>query len=389
MKTLIQWSLDTPKNWEQIDSSQWTSTPKKPEPSGIETVDTNKGWVHGLNIQGVIFEADHYHVIDIVDGVRVTIWNDDPIDWPVGYRHARVWDIFNIQPDAKLNQALNTKQSQVVYAEQKVMPALNASAPLQNTTFEDWSNFVPPAELEVRHGIETDITLHNDHVSIRSQEGWRKWTEGLDPSEINNGQIKSQRDQGRFERPKGTRTYFASRTDLSNGIHVATFEKNASLTTTASQNQQVTIAATSDVLGWSYITPTNEPGAQVWPPGTYRFQLDVTVNNGSNEIGLLTLGGSNGHFARIDAGITTDVETKTQVESAFTGTGLKLATTGNVSWTTGNILDRFECLVAARNPAAHGGSQISTLQAAESYDFIDGPWFARGDDFTILMFGGL
>jgi len=178
MKTFIQWTLGTPQDWEEIDSVDWSRLPKKPDPTiSRQTVDETKGWMHCVNIQGSYFSADHYHIQDISNGVRVTIWNDDPIDWPVGKRHARRWDILTLAPDESLGGAINTRQLQTIYAESTI--AAEMTNPAQNTVFLDWTDFVQPPLEEVLHGFEVDQTLHEEHQSIRSVHGWREWGGGI------------------------------------------------------------------------------------------------------------------------------------------------------------------------------------------------------------------
>ena len=79
---------------------------------------------------------------------------------------------------------------------------------------------------------------------------------------------------------------------------------------------------------------------------------------------------SGGHFARVSSGLASELEIKNQVEPRFSGTGLKLATTGSVSWTAGAAGDRFECLVGGLD--SFGGTFTLDLNTSDS--FADGPW---------------
>jgi len=207
---------------------------------------------------------------------------------------------------------------------------------------------------------------------------------GLSAEELDkNLKVKQQRAQGRFSLAEGTRTYFGRDTTRFSGAHSATREDAFETTTGTAADQSVSVNNGVDLLGWIFSTPSGEPSSANWPTGNYRCQLDVTVNGG-NDLGLLTLGGSDGHFARVNSGISADIETKTQTEAAFTGTGLKLATTGSVSWSAGDSGDRFECLVAVLNPDAHG-SNTTTLELNESDDFADGPWAAGNLSIPVAM----
>jgi len=270
--------------------------------------------------------------------------------------------------------AINTRQTQRVFAEVDIMPRLSASAPLQNTTFEPWSGFVPPA-LDVIHGIGVADRLHEDHLAARSTHGWREWTEGLEASELDaDGNIKTQRPQGRFTRATGTRTYFMQAAARASGVHVATDEV-AFETTADSSSVSESTGSSSDELSFLFTTPSGEPDSGAWPTGTYRCSFDAATVGSDMEFGLLTLGGSAGHFGRVNIFLSSDLETKTQTQAAITATGITVVDTGSVSWTAGAISNRFECLVAQRNTAAHGGSQTVTL-TCDADGFADGPWVA-------------
>ena len=80
-----------------------------------------------------------------------------------------------------------------------------------------------------------------------------------------------------------------------------------------------------------------------------------------------------GHFARVNAAIDTEIDTHQQQEASFSLSGLKLATTGNVSWISSAQDDRFEVTVAAFRAFGHGNGQME-LEVGETDDFTDGPW---------------
>lgn len=373
MKILLQYTLSVPEGWIDVDHTQWESLPKRLPPPGA--INNKRGWCHGLNIQGVTFSADHYHIQSIPGGVKITVWYDDPAYNPIGFRYARVWRFVPIAADPKLGGALNTRQSQVIFAEAGIMPTVSASAPLENTIFRDWSLFIPPSS-NVMHGKEVSAELHAAHQQKQTIHGWREWTEGLPANELDKkGKIRTQREQGRYVRATGTRTYFARDTDRTTEIHVATHEDAFETTTASVIEETVTLSQETEQIGWVFTTPSGEPGSTQWPNGEYRCQLDVNTNAGSNELGLLLLGSANGHFARVNSGLTSDQQSILQDEAAFTGTGLKLAT-NTFAWSLGDSTNRFECLVAVRNPATHGGDRDTILDLNTSDSFADGPWSA-------------
>jgi hypothetical protein len=379
VRVCVQWTRANPSDWDEVDSRDWSAEPSKAEPVGGESIDDAAGWPFRLCVQGVQFTADHYAVEHVDDEtIRVHVWNDDPDDYPIGERYARVRTFRTLAPDARFRGAINTRQSQLIYADADVAARMvyMGTDPASIRPFED---YIKPDEAITRHGIWTSQESNDAHESARSVPTWRQWTEGLDASELDEfGEVKQQRSQDRYLKPFGTRTYYHSTTTLANGIHAATHENELAIATAAAGTQASNnIGGGADVLVWAGTTPTGEPDSAAWPTGDYRAQLDVTAIGGDVTIGLLTIGGSAGHFARVNTGLTSDLETKTQQESAFSGTGLHLATTGSVSWTAGAASDRFEILIAAGRPASHG-NQTVTLELNEADDFCDGPWPAGG-----------
>ncbi len=381
MKLLLQSTLSTPQDWVDHDHTAWAGLPKKPAPTGGETINDAPGWCHGLNVQGVIFQADHYHLLGIPDGLRVTMWNDDPAFNPLGMRYARVRDFLFSVPDSRLGGAINTRQSQVIFAESGIASRFTPAA--QQTTVRDWALFTPPA-LDVMHGIGVTDGLHRDHLAARTPHGWREWTEGLDPSELDErGQIKVQRPLGRFLRASGTRTYFMHDTSRATGVHVASDEVALELTAQSPAGSiSESTGSNSDELTFLFTTPTDEPDQSSWPTGNYRAQFDVAAIGADTSFGLLTLGGSFGHFGRVNASLTAEPDSIVQQQSfGISSTGLSILDTGSKTWGGSSQSDRFELLCAQQNKATMGGPQTTTIDCnADSW--ADGPWVAAGDVLT-------
>jgi len=365
----VQWGRAQASDWELFNTADWHQLPGRGVPGHADGLDGNKGWICALNLYGVIFSGDHYAIEELPnDGVRVYCWNDDPDDQDASLFVARVVDLYPLQADPAMGGAINTKFSQTIYAGSGL-----SIGGQQNTVVKPWDQFAPPSPSIRRHGIWLPDALYEEHNQAQTIHGWREWTAGVPAEDIVNGRVKPQRPEGRYITPDGTRTYYASDTDLDNGIHAADEEK-AYLTTTGTA-QEVTSKQLDDSgeEAFSFVTPAGEPASAAWPTGNYRAQLDCTSFHADGEFGVLNLGTAVGHFGRVNSAITSDLETKQQTESAFILTGLKLATTGSVSWSSGAASDRFEVLVAGRRTTGHSSVYL-TLELNEADDYADGPW---------------
>lgn len=179
MRVLLQWTRAAPRGWEEIDSTQWQALPKRPEPRGSEALDDQPGWIYRLNVQSLDFTADHYAVEPLPGrACRVTIWNDDPEDYPDGEKYARIWTFKPLRPDPAFGGQWNTSQTQVIYAEQ-VIAARMMWAGVPENAILPFSQFTPPDERNVRHGIWVPQDLNARHDAERPERDWREWVEGI------------------------------------------------------------------------------------------------------------------------------------------------------------------------------------------------------------------
>jgi hypothetical protein len=391
MRVCYQPTLATPGDWLKVDSRDWHKTAARPAPVGGETIDDGLGWVHRGCVQGVEFVADHHAVEHVsANELRYYIWNDDPADYPPGERFAEVWTFKTLAPDPRLNGAINTRQSRVVYADVggRLWRAMIADGAVENTTFEDWSLFRVPDPALIRHGIWAPDALNAAHEAGYTPQGWRTWSEGVPSDQLDRrGHVRPQRPDGKYSVPDGTLTYYQTANALANGIHAAVDPADElALGTSAdsSSGQSGNFGGGDSGFAFIFTTPSNQPNNDAWPSGDYRCQLDVSSVGGNLTYGFLTQGSAGGHFARVNSGLTSDLESWAQSEGAFSGNGLKLATTGSITPISGDLSDRWELALAAQRPASHGNQILSLTFDGDA--FADGPW-PSADVANAVFFG--
>jgi len=381
MRVLYQPTQDTPADWLECDSSDWAS--------GV--VGGNFP-LHALCVQGVVFEgADHYSVEPAGAGVlRVTVWYDDPTDWPPGYRWAREFTLRHLAPsaDPRLGGAIDTHHMQTVYADTEMLSVFRAAYQGNPTVqVRPWSAFPRRLRPELKGRWVSD-EHHDAHQAARSVRGWREWTEGLDPSELDeNGRVKPQRSQGRWIKPKGTQTFYHNLDDLSIGAYAAENENALGLTATGVGTETFGAVKDQGTLVWAAASPTGRPGESAWPTtGTYRYQIDCTAVGADCSFGLLTQGGAVGEFGRVSGDLSTRLQGIAQDQSAFTGSGWHMASITDPAWTSGGVNDRFVVAVGAVRIAGHAAQSI-TLQLGETDDYADGPWpeFVAATDNAVFF----
>ncbi len=393
MKILIQWSQDTARNWVEIDSSQWAALQFRPEPRGGEIIDSNPGWIYSLCVMGRIWTGyDHYAVEHLPNGkCRVSAWIDDENDLVnAAYdKYARVITCWPLTPDINLGGAINTKSSQIVFCQSKMRAIVEAIGPVQNTVYRPWVEFVPPSAGLIAHGIWLPDRLSDNHFFNRKSRGWREWSDGVSADRLDkNGHVMPQRPLGFYNKPDGTKTFNLRGVDQASGIHAtsnASFENVMDFGAASESEESENLSGGGSELTHLWTTDAAEPNDAAWPTGNYRCQLDCPSLGADVTFGLRTAGAVTGHFARVNAGLTSDLETKAQTEPLFNTTGLNLATTGSVSWTAGAVGDRFECLVAATRAANHGNQPLGIVYDGDG--FADGPWVAAGARRMLIISG--
>jgi hypothetical protein len=184
MKVLYQWATVPPSDWLEIDSADWASLPAGGLPDLEVGFNSTFGWINAVDVQGVIFEADHYAVEDIPDGCKVIVWNDDLTDRTASKFYAAEWTFLTLAPDETVGGLYNTRQSQVVY----VGSGLSIESSPERTV-KPWDEFVLPDSSLVRHGIWMSDIDFAQTVERRSLKGWREWTEGVPEGNVVDGQV--------------------------------------------------------------------------------------------------------------------------------------------------------------------------------------------------------
>lgn len=176
MKILVQWTKLNPEGWVELDLRDtpqlrraWERLAKKAEPTGGETLDNTEGWIFDINVQGIHFGGSDHYAVELLTtpefGLRITTWNDDPVDWPVGTRIATRWTLLEPAFDPAVGQ-VNTRQTREFWADDLVrwpqaMP---------------YSLFVPPPAAITRHGIWVTQQKLEEHIAVRgTSRGWREW----------------------------------------------------------------------------------------------------------------------------------------------------------------------------------------------------------------------
>lgn len=150
------------------------------------------------------------------------------------------------------------------------------------------------------------------------------------------------------------------------------------------------IATEDDELSHAFTTIANDPNNADWPDGLYRASINCTTIGGDVTYGLLTLGGSDGAFHRVNSSCTSQ-ESWTQDEGAFSGTGVNVAT-NTIDPSSGAAGDRFQALIAAANSHMHSAENFAITTNSSSFsEFPEaGTEFTQSvGDGSLTFAGGL
>ncbi len=386
MKVLIQWSRSSPLGWEEHDSGSMPLHLKRDDPTGLDREpDGDPGWVHHLMVQGGIFTADHYCVLDREDGgIDVIYWNDSPAP---GERFGAIRTFYPLSPDDDYGGAYRTKQTIDTvrhWAENDIRDHL-LSMGYRDSRIGLWSDFPKPDEADTFHGLLVSDSLQREHVSKVQAENrsWREWTDGVPEELVKDGRLIDQYSAGLYKKNEGTQTLIAKdSTTADNTIHAASNELQIDRDIAVAGTVAESVSASTDELTHLFTSISGVPGEETWPNGLYRWQIDVSSAGADLTFGCLAIGGSAGHFARVNSGANAHVGSPwTQTQGVFSLADLHIASR-TLTPPTGSASDRFEALLACASAAMHG-NQMLTLELNEADDFIDGPWADLPPDVVI------
>jgi hypothetical protein len=367
MKLLVQWATEHPRGWVELDSSEWAALAKKPVPVGGEEIDDAPGWLSNVCVQGMCSgSVDHVAVEHLDNGVRVTLWKDDPEDYEPSEFFARVLTFHPLKPDSRLGGAINTDIESVMYAGADRLKELEA-VDFADTEVKPWSEFVPPPEAITRHGIWLTDELAAAHRPLAVPPSWREWGE--------DGTVPPQRALGRYAKAKGTITYYwrgqdngGSGDDAYSDLKPA-IGQNFKLTLNSTTLNEVTrdlLPGTEEEISFAFSTAKDDPGEADWPLGDYRAQIDINgLESGDVHCRTRILQVS-------DLGVIRDT---LGTSSLYTTTGTKLFTISGYNPAIGAEGDRYQIRVLGWNEHDHQ-FRMMTLGVRTTDSFADGPWTA-------------
>lgn len=181
MHLYCQWTTDPPKDWIYYASvSDLLKITPRPIPhvdhvqgNLIEKFDNHPGWVHALNVQGLVFSSyDHYAIEQVNEVCRITVWNNDPLDWADRRIAIRI-DFYPLAIDS--DGILNTRQVRTHWSTRDFYDQWTKGGKVKfDFPWYDWSDFVIP-ECKHYHGIWTSQEMNLEHCRVRRIHRWREW----------------------------------------------------------------------------------------------------------------------------------------------------------------------------------------------------------------------
>ena len=153
MHIYLQWIVDPSEDWEMIDHTAWSHTPYKPPTVANEQIDASPGWIHRVNVQGMIFSGDHIAIMDVNGLCQVSVWDNDPEELSSEAYHG---EIFTFPPLCLTSHGWDTQIAQKIYHGQ------------------DFLTFPLPPLHTIRHGRWMPDTLAMA-LDAYAPVGWADW----------------------------------------------------------------------------------------------------------------------------------------------------------------------------------------------------------------------
>lgn len=376
MKVYVQFARNPVQDWVKTDCAAWKDLPSReiPRDGRDSTLDddlSTDGWISAVLILGTIIRGwDHYALEVDGEGCRVTGWNDDVEDFPAPWAEIGVF----LPParDPKIGGRYNTRNFFKRYGSLEIHERPGAHE------YHPWDEFVPPADQSViRHGVSVSNELWQLHRERWTEHVWREWTEGLPEEDVENGLIARLLPSHSGH----SVTRFLRDTLLATGVHAASDEMAMASVAGAGETSSENISVGTDEL--AVVWTLDEEAGGTWESDAV-VNFELSTGDATASGGFLTVGGSAGHAACVNTGLTADTETDTQNESAFTmDAGIKNATF-TTSWTTCNTTDKFEALLAVSCAADHGNCSLTWVYDADSEVTVPYPAAVTNRRVTII-----
>jgi len=347
-------------DWNVVDSKDWT---------GLGCL-----FINAICVQGDIWQGyDVYGVKNLSNGALEVVGCCDSKDWPPGTRWARVVKYVPLGPDPRpeYGGAINSYKITEIYADN--FSAFSYHKKDSLCCFKPWEDLYLNRYC-CKNGIWLSDKQFDDLDKKRSKRSWREWGEHLSVEELDkNGLVLDQSSLGRKVEPKGTQT-FIMRTGTSFYYAHTAQKVHSILKGFGTEDTTVASDITGDETLFIFCAKPGAPWVAHWPNnGVYRCQIDVSSATTDLAYGLKNFGSSPGHFGRTSKEHGTCLQAIQQAEASFTGSGLKLATITNPSWSLGSHFDQLEILIAGTRTTGHS-KQSLTLRLNRPDDYIDGPW---------------
>lgn len=347
-------------DWEITDSCKWSELGNFP--------------INALCIQGDVWcGADLYGVRALSNGEVEIAAIHDSTDWPLGQRWSRVTRYIPLRPDPRpeYGGAINSYKTTRIYADDLKPFLIHRIDPL--CMLLPWNDF-DKTVFSTKHGIWLPDQHFDELERSRKICGWREWSEHLAPEELDqNGRVLDQTTLGRKVKPEGTQTFIQYSGTATDYAHNAV-NKHTLLKRFGSSNSSTASNITGDTMLFVFCAQEGAPFVGSWPTsGTYRCQLDVSSASSNLAYGLLNFGSAPGHFGRTGKEHSSCIQGIQQDESSFSGSGLKLATIVDPSWSSGSHFDQLEVLISGTRTSGHSKESI-TLDLNRPDSYVDGPW---------------
>ena len=160
--------------------------------------------------------------------------------------------------------------------------------------------------------------------------------------------------------------FFFRQTSLANGIHTADLEREMNATAGGSElDVSNTLSAGAARTTHVWTTASGVPNDGDWPDGDYDYSPDISAGSADNDFGFKTLNAVAGHVARVNSGVTSDLQTN-EFNTTHAGTGVKTETK-SLTWSMGAAGDRAEMLLVTHHARGHGNTANEVRYSSSSF----------------------
>jgi len=175
----VQWSTNPPSGFVPYSTDALRhiapkAAPARDRPRAPRALDTAPGWIHAVNIHGIVCGGcDFYHIARNADEIVLTAWADDP-EWHAGFEYAHV---IKFREPIRVPKGLIWTGERILYCTQAMQDRWTKGGRIrfEDLEFRPWADFQAPTVGHIYPGVFVEDDVHLLHKAAQAHHYFDEW----------------------------------------------------------------------------------------------------------------------------------------------------------------------------------------------------------------------